>query len=95
MSESIDSGGVVIRLRLRNRRKSPLTVALEPWGDTYDMPPGEAFDVLATGPNDQGILEIDDEDECIIVYGWSGSIVRLFNAHGELGAGASPRQPAP
>ena len=29
-----------------NDQKSPVTIAIEPWGDDYTLKPGETFDIL-------------------------------------------------
>lgn len=38
------------RFRIHNGRKGTLTFTVEPWQDVHAMPPGDAFDVVATGP---------------------------------------------
>lgn len=86
---------VVVRVRLNNERTKTCTFAVEPWGDTYEMKPGESFDVVASGPAENCQLEIDQSDESVVVYGWSGSTVSIFHDDKELGAGASAREPAP
>ncbi len=81
--------------RVNNESDETVTFALEPWGDTYPMQPHQTFEVTAEGPeNDRGV-EIDFRGDAIVVYGWSGSVLSLFNNGMELGSGTSKREPAP
>lgn len=78
---------VEVRLRLANRSKDTLQVYLEPQGMAYSFEPGTVFDVVAKGrsgtpPNDR--LEIEWAEQCVTVYGWSGSIVTFFRDGVEL-----------
>lgn len=81
-------------MRLINSREGALKVQLEPWGEEYEMPPGAIFQVVARGPEGDG-LEVAFADEQITVWGWPGAVVTLFWDGTELGAGAWPRSPVP
>lgn len=95
MSNMVGTGNVVVQLRFSNDRSKPCTFALEPWGDTYPMNPGETFEVIAEGPAENYQLEVIDSDEHIIVAGWSGSVISVFHCGQELGEGSGPRPPCP
>jgi hypothetical protein len=58
------------------------------------MPAGSAVTVMAVGPGGQ-VLEIAVEGNSITLYGWPGSVVRLFQGETELGKGRWERPPAP
>ncbi len=88
-------GETTIRLRFTNDRSHTCTLAVEPWGDTYEMEPGETYDLVAVGPPDGSLIEIVQSDSAIAVYAWSGAVVSLYNGETELGAGTGPREAAP
>ena len=64
-------------LSIRNTREMPLTVFMEPGGADYVLPPGEAFEVRAEGPQG-GQLEIDFGAAQITIWAWAGSVVDLW-----------------
>lgn len=72
----------VICLRVRNSRNCAVACYLEPWGEEYSMEPGEALEFVFRGPSGDG-PEIEDQDNSITVYGWSGSTAQVFQ--GTLG----------
>jgi len=57
---------------------------LEPWGDLYSMPPASVFEVKARGPAGD-LLELEYGDADFIVYGWTDSVVSIFQDNVELG----------
>ena len=79
-------------VRLSNSRARPLTVDLEPWGESFQMAPGAIFEVVANGPAD-GELQIELGEERILVLGWPGSIVGILDDTEELGDRDRPRVP--
>src|SRR5437870_3595150 len=84
------------RFRVVNSGSSPLIFHLEPWGDEVSMSPGFSLDVLARGPQGEGkILEVVVSGDSVTVYGWSGSLVRLFRGTTEIGGEQSQGNPAP
>jgi hypothetical protein len=65
---------------LRNSRKQPIKVYLEPWGEVYPLEPDKMLRIDATGPvgtAPNNILEIHSSDDGITLWGWSGSGVRV------------------
>jgi hypothetical protein len=58
------------------------------------MPAGAEFVVIATG-NVEGDLEFQFSEDEITVFGWSGSVVRLWQDGHELGAGKFARTIVP
>src|SRR5438309_8171451 len=83
-----------ITLHLRNRLSKTITFYIEPWGDAHPMPPGAVFVAIARGPRG-GAPSVEIGEDCMTLYGWSGSVVRVFYQGDELGAGAWERQPVP
>ena len=43
--------GRILAVRLRNARSEPMWYSVEPWGEGYDLPPGNALKFLSDGPN--------------------------------------------
>jgi hypothetical protein len=60
-----------------NTGKKPLTVVLEPWGTRHEVAPGERVRIVATGPGGYGGLQVNRGAEKVVVYGWSGSQVKI------------------
>lgn len=73
-----------VRVRVANPHEQETILVLEPWGETYTMPAGASFDVIAEGPASD-TLEITSNDAVIVVWGWPGSVIRLFHGDIELG----------
>ena len=81
-------------LRVCNAHALPITLHLEPWGEQYTMPPKATFLVFTRGPEGDA-LEVECAEDRIVIYGWPGSVVTLFHAGKEAGAGAADRAPVP
>lgn len=81
-------------VRLRNARAVELPLYLEPWGEEYALAPNAALDIVAEGPAGDS-LEVELGADHITVYGWSGSVVTLFQEGIEIGAGLGRRTPVP
>jgi uncharacterized protein affecting Mg2+/Co2+ transport len=64
-------------IRIRNSSSGPKRLWVEPWGDEITMQSGVVFEVVAEGPVGD-CLEVEAKDSEIFVYGWSQSIVRVF-----------------
>jgi hypothetical protein len=81
-----------VLVRLRNPRRSPLRVVLEPWGDEALLGPDEELEVHAIGPLGD-TLEFEFGADEIVVYGWLGSRVWLRREGGVLKAVDRPPVP--
>jgi len=86
VEKSPESMEYIVTARLLNSRTTEIPFHLEPWGETYTMSPGTAFDIVARGPQG-GILEVEVADDYITVYGWPGSTINLFHEGIELEIG--------
>lgn len=73
-----------VRIKVANPSDEETTLVLEPWGETFTMPPGAAIEVVGRGP-DTDTVEISFQDEVISVWGWAGSVLSLFHGESELG----------
>lgn len=89
---------LAMKTPLRNRRKRPVELRLEPWGERYTMPAGATFQIVARGPEGDS-LEIEWGQDAVTVYGWPGSVVSVLRKGIDVGAGEgearSPRETAP
>jgi hypothetical protein len=74
-----------VQVRLVNPRETAVQLVLEPWGETYSIPPDSSVDIKACGP-DGDALEIAHQPESIVVWGWPGSTLRVFQGSQELGS---------
>ena len=81
-------------LRVCNTHAIPITLHLEPWGEQYTMPPETTLLVVARGPEGD-VLEVEYAEDHIVLYGWPGSVITLFYAGKEVGAGTTERAPVP
>ena len=57
---------------------------LEPWGEELKIPPGEKFLCRAIA-DQKGDFEIEEKNDEIIVYVWSGATVKVFCQGIEIG----------
>ena len=75
-----------VSLRLRNSFATPITLLVEPWGNSYTMPADSAVVVVARGPQqvtNENLLEIEVCQDEIIIYGWGGSTVDVVTVSEE------------
>ncbi len=86
--------GVLKQVVLSNSGDHPLSLVLEPWGDTATVEANSSVRVVFDGP-DGGDLEIEYSGSTVTVIGWPGSVVSIFVGDEELGRGKWPRGPAP
>ena len=63
---------------LSNDSEQPLTVWFEPWADELTIAPHSQFRLEARSEQ-HGDLEIDYLPHRIVVYGWAGSTLQIFN----------------
>jgi hypothetical protein len=75
----------VVKTPVRNRRKSPVRLRLEPWGEEYTLPAGKTVQVLARGPEGD-TLDIEWGSDAVTVYGWPGSVVAVLRNGIDIGA---------
>lgn len=81
------------RYVLRNPSGREIRVVLEPWGDAYVMPRGATLTIVARAP-EPGVPEFDVRDGAIVIFGWVGSTIDLFEGSRNL-RGAVERLPVP
>jgi len=74
---------VTVTVRLHNNGADHLAVLVEPWCEQYSLPPAASFDLVAKGP-ERALLEIDSRPTEMTIYGWTGSVVRVFKDGKEL-----------
>lgn len=70
-------------LEVFNQDDVPLLMFLEPWAEFFLIPPGTAVDIIAFAPAD-GELEIDDTENRLTIWGWTGSTVHVLRDGQEL-----------
>ena len=81
-------------LRLHNARDVEVIFVLEPWGQQCPMPAGATFEVTARGPEGDW-LEVKVEEDSVTVYGWPGSLVRVFHGAEIVADGDHPPPATP
>jgi len=84
----------IYTVKLTNFRDADVHFVLEPWGEQYIMSPKASFVIVASAPL-QGELEIEVDEKRIVVYGWSGSVVQLFQDGNNVGGSTQPVPPLP
>jgi hypothetical protein len=85
---------------ISNPGPTPIQVWFEPWGMPHPLPSGETFRVVGRSPQ-PGPMEVVNADGSVVVYGWPGSTLRVYNGEAlvddfnivfpELPPGMSPR----
>ena len=70
----------IIKSRVTNDRKYPVTLIIEPWADEYPMPPGLTYEIRFEGPAGTSI-EFASRDQELIVWGSPGSTFSLYQDH--------------
>ena len=68
-----------------NRTNKQITLHVEPWGKQIPMPADSSFQVVAEA-REPGELEIQYEENDILVWGWTGSILTIFANGRETGS---------
>ena len=68
-----------IVLHVVNPHSFAVPFVLEPWGESYQMPPHASFRVVGDGPSGDG-PEVTIEADAITVWGWAGSVLRVEHA---------------
>jgi hypothetical protein len=72
------------RMRLSNMRDLPLVVVLEPWANEYQIPPGNALDILEEGAESAEPLEVHLDGGRVVLFARPGSTLRAFLSGREL-----------
>jgi hypothetical protein len=65
-------------VNLNNYQTHALQLIIEPWAEVLVMPPGAGYDIIFEGPPDHS-LRMEIGERKIVIYGWSGSIVSVFD----------------
>jgi hypothetical protein len=80
--------------RVRNDGSDDRVVVVEPWGMPLRLEPGHTFKLIARAPA-IGEFEIVEESDGVVVYGWPGSTVDVFDGDVLLHQFATPVPPVP
>lgn len=62
---------------IRNETGVPRLVFVEPWGMPLTLLPNAAFRIVATSQQ-EGVLELAEDNEGITVWAWPGSTAKVF-----------------
>jgi hypothetical protein len=92
MSGDAQTERVHFTIQISNESEQEVMFRLEPWGEIYPMPSGITFDVVADGPSSD-TLEVVWEPNTISVYGWPGSVVRVYYNGTQLSGATWPPSP--
>lgn len=83
MAEKIDVLTWRQTLEVLNEDAAPLVIVLEPWAEPFVIPPHSSVDVVAFAPG-VGSLEVEQHDNRLTVWGWTGSTVHVLHDGQEL-----------
>lgn len=70
-------------LEVTNEDTAPLVLVLEPWAESYLVPPRTAVEIVAFAP-DEGRLVVESAGHGLVVWGWTGSSVHVIQNDQEL-----------
>jgi hypothetical protein len=76
---------ITLTVVVENHRSVGITFQLEPWGETYPMPAGSSFQINAKGPQQGALIQVEETDDEVIVYGWPGSTVQVLQDGAQVG----------
>ena len=71
-----------LRLAVHNRHEKKVDLWIEPWGDILTLHPGATLFVVGIGPAGQG-FEVEFRDDGYAIFGWSGSVISIFDTDGK------------
>lgn len=55
-----------------------IRLVVEPWGREFILEPNSNVDIIIEGNTMLGCLEIESNEEGLIIYGWAGSIISIY-----------------
>ncbi|ESK55263.1 hypothetical protein [Acinetobacter tjernbergiae] len=55
-----------------------IRLVVEPWGREFILEPNSNVDIIIEGNIMLGCLEIESNEEGLIIYGWAGSIISIY-----------------
>jgi hypothetical protein len=67
-----------------NRTERRLLLILEPWVEEYWIEPDDLIKIEAHGGTLRGHFELEHTDDGLIVYGWEGTTISVFQDGIEL-----------
>jgi hypothetical protein len=82
-----------VSLRVINAKDHDVNFQLEPWGDVINMAPQDQFVVHLSSP-EYAEPEVEMTEDSIVVYGWTGCLVRVTNDGNEIVNYSRARVPA-
>jgi hypothetical protein len=89
-----ESKNRIEKLRIHNSQKGELVLWLEPWGDRLEISAGGNCEILAEGPRGDH-LEVDIGMDSVRIYGWSGSILSVYQEGRRIWASTVPAPSVP
>lgn len=78
----------VHNIPIANPSGKDLMLRIEPWGEEFHVPPGHSYVVKATSSvdsEDDSDLEMELHDDEIVIHGWPGSTVSVFDGLRRVG----------
>lgn len=68
----------------RNIGKNDLKLIVEPCGNETIIPYNSEIDIIIDGDHALGFLELEYENDILIIYGWQGSVIRIYQDGKEI-----------
>ncbi len=72
------------RFSYTNATKAAVRLILEPWAEEYVIQSGQRVDIVASSNTSDGCVEFEQLSDCLIIYGYPGSVVSLSSNGREL-----------
>ncbi|RZI62678.1 MAG: hypothetical protein EOP37_01610 [Rubrivivax sp.] len=66
------------KLVYRNSSHKAVLLILEPWAEQHLLGPGECVEVAGRGGAEGSAFELEQLDDCLIIYAWPGSIADII-----------------
>ncbi|MDA8448049.1 hypothetical protein [Paracidovorax valerianellae] len=77
---------LVQKLIYLNSSGKCIRIFLEPWAEQFQIAPGEGIEILVYTPDEatEGVLEFEQVEGGLIVYGYEGCVINLKSNGNDL-----------
>lgn len=71
------------KILYKNSSSNKIKLVLEPWAEEFEVKLDSEVEIIIEGDPTKGYLMIESDNNSLIIYGWQGSLIQLYQ-DGEL-----------